>query len=55
MKVLDYDKQKQNNDKQFTDLKRELSILSKLSHPNIIKYYDCVKTKKALHIFMELA
>ena len=35
-------------------LKREMSILKQLHHPNIIRMYDCYETEDAVHIVTEL-
>jgi len=36
-------------------LKQEMKIMLKLKHPNIIKAYDVIKTRKAAFIFMKFA
>ena len=39
----------------YDTLKDEVNILKKLSHPNIIKFYDCQESISKLYIIMELA
>ncbi|KAI1285317.1 Testis-specific serine/threonine-protein kinase 3 [Halotydeus destructor] len=37
------------------DLQREVAIISRIQHPNIIRTYDILRTKRKLYIFMEYA
>lgn len=36
-------------------MKRELKILKRIQHPNVITTYDIIKTRSRIYIFMELA
>lgn len=36
-------------------MKRELKILKKVKHPNVIAIYDVIKTRTRIYIFMDLA
>lgn len=36
-------------------LRTELKIIKKLQHPNVIKVWDIVKTRRSVYIFMDLA
>lgn len=36
-------------------MKRELKILKKVKHPNVITVYDVIKTRTRIYIFMDLA
>ena len=44
----------ENNHRKKEYFKRELKLMSQLSHPNIIKIYDLRKTKNHLYFFLEL-
>lgn len=36
------------------DTLNEIDVLTKLEHPNIVKYYDsCLHLEKEIHIYME--
>lgn len=36
-------------------MKRELKILTRVTHPNVITIYDVIKTRSRIYIFMDLA
>lgn len=36
---------------ELTNLRREISIMSELSHPNIIELYDCFETPDEVFLF----
>ena len=38
----------------LVDLKKEISVLMELDHPNITKYISCYEDKKKFYILMEL-
>ncbi|KAL0225506.1 hypothetical protein RCL1_003418 [Eukaryota sp. TZLM3-RCL] len=53
MKILDLSKVRTQN---LTDLvKREITIMKKLSHPNVIKLQEVLSSKSKLYIVLELA
>ena len=35
------------------DLEREIRVLGKMNHPNIVKYIGCTKDKECFNIFLE--
>lgn len=49
VKTMDYTK----DDNNLNLIKRELSILRKITHPNIIQFYECYKGPKNYHFVME--
>jgi serine/threonine protein kinase len=52
MKV--YDKEKiLSNASRKRSVSREITLLRKLNHPNIVKLYDTIDTKKSLNLIME--
>ena len=51
IKILNKEKIKENED--FERVKREIKILSKLDHPNIIKTYKITESPKNYYIIME--
>ena len=54
MAIKTYDKQKIMSDPQkIKNTQREIKILSKLNHPNIIKLRSCAETYNHLHLIME--
>ncbi|KAL4499761.1 hypothetical protein ABPG72_017301 [Tetrahymena utriculariae] len=53
VKVLDKDKLIDSADKKR--LQREISILRKIRHPNIIQLYEIIETPRQLYLFMEYA
>lgn len=49
-----YDKEKVlSNDSRKRSLSREITLLKKLDHPNIVKLYDTIDTKKSVNLVME--
>ena len=42
------------NEKDFTNLIKEVNIISGLSHPNIVKFYETYHDKHFFHLVMEL-
>lgn len=52
VKVIKIDFRKKGLDE---DLGRELAILLRVKHPNIVKCYEAFKTKRKVYIFMEFA
>ena len=40
------------NDIELKALKREISIMAELDHPNIIKLYDCFETNKEVSLYI---
>lgn len=49
-----YDKEKVlSNDSRKSSLSREITLLKKLDHPNIVKLYDTIDTKKSVNLVME--
>lgn len=48
-------KHKHKGDDLQLDLQRELTIISKIRHPNIIEIYEILRTKHKVYIFMEYA
>ena len=53
IKILEKDKIQDEED--LERISREISILKKLKHPNIIKIYDIIENKNNFYIIMELA
>jgi calcium-dependent protein kinase len=49
IKVINKDKLKENLDA----IKEEVSILTKLDHPNIVKYYETYEDPKYMYLVME--
>lgn len=48
-----YDKQKLQDPHKLKNVRREISILSKLNHPNIIKLYNVIEQGNNLNLVME--
>ena len=49
-----YDKEKVlSNDSRKRSLSREITLLKRLDHPNIVKLYDTIDTKKSVNLVME--
>lgn len=49
-----YDKEKVlSNESRKRSLSREITLLKKLDHPNIVKLYDTIDTKKSVNLVME--
>jgi 5'-AMP-activated protein kinase, catalytic alpha subunit len=53
IKILEKDKIQDEGDK--TRISREISILRKIRHPNIIQLYEIIETPKKLFLIMEFA
>ena len=53
IKILEKDKIQDEED--LERISREISILKKLKHPNIIKIYDIIENPNNFYIIMELA
>ncbi len=51
VKVIDKNKQ---DDEQIVLLQREISIMRKLDHPNIVKLYDVFDEEKTISLVLEL-
>lgn len=45
---------KQKIDRKYIALKREVEIIKKLDHPNIVRCYEIFEDEKYIHIVMEL-
>lgn len=52
MKIYDKDKILSNASRQRS-VSREINLLKKLDHPNIVKLYESIHTKKSLNLVME--
>lgn len=48
-----YDKTRLNSTTKRANVRREIRILSKLDHPNIIKFVECIDTTKQVMLVME--
>ena len=49
-----YDKEKVlSNESRKRSLSREINLLNKLDHPNIVKLYDTIDTRKSVNLVME--
>lgn len=49
-----YEKSKLNDKLRQKSIKREIKILSRVRHPNIVNYIDCFSTKNHIYLVMEL-
>lgn len=49
-----YEKAKLTEKLRQKSIKREIKILSRLSHPNIVSFIDCFSTKNHIYLVMEL-
>ena len=54
MAIKTYDKSKLIENSRKQNVIREIKILSKLHHPNIIKLFSVCETATELHLIMEL-
>ena len=50
-----YDKYKLNDPVKKRSVSREIELLKKFSHPNIVKFYDSIDTNKTINLVMEHA
>jgi len=53
IKILEKDKIQDNSD--VNRIAKEIEILKKLRHPNIIMLYEIIETEKELYLIMEYA
>jgi serine/threonine protein kinase len=49
-----YEKSKLSEKLRQKSIKREIKILSRLNHPNIVNFIDCFSTKNHIYLVMEL-
>jgi len=50
-----YDKYKLNDPIKKRSVSREIELLKKFQHPNIVKFYDSIDTNRTINLVMEHA
>ncbi|KRX06124.1 Protein kinase-like domain [Pseudocohnilembus persalinus] len=53
--IKTYDKKKLSDPMKLKNVQREIKILSRLRHPNIIRLYQIIETDNQVHLIMELS
>lgn len=48
-----YDKMRLNDPMKKRSVSREITLMSKLDHPNIVKFYESIDTNKTINLVME--
>jgi doublecortin-like kinase 3 len=48
-----YDKIRLNDPVKKRSVSREISLLQRLDHPNIVKFYESIDTNKTINLIME--
>jgi len=50
-----YDKYKLSDPQKKRSVSREITLLKKFDHPNIVKFYDSIDTNRTINLVMEQA
>jgi len=48
-----YDKNRLNNPEKKRSVSREITLMQRLDHPNIVKFFDSIDTNKTINLVME--